>query len=623
MDAFVPRHDDDSLPWVRGSSLNPYHAGKLSHMARLAVAVVLLSASLALAREPVPQFAFASQHPDAALVQARSLIDRDELTQAESAARSYVTAHRDSADAHSLLAFVLLRQGNARASLAEFDETVRLRQPTITDLQIAGADSLLLEDYPAAVKSLSTAVELSTGDSRALSLLGRAQFGAGQYEASAQSFLRAVKADPKNALAYDQLGRAYERLGKPGEALGAYRAAVAMEEAAADPDAAPYLHLGALLASGNKQNEAIRYLDRAAQIAPSDASAHLQLGRAYLAVNQLPQAQTELERAAALAPRDVSAHTLLAELYGKLDLRDKARAETERAAELSSAELAPEMPLEHARSLLEAGRPGEAEQETRRYLEGHSSDPEAHSLLGYLLFREQQPGASLAEYTEAAKYRRPTAADLQVVASDYVLLGDYVDADKWFSKAVEWEPKNPQLRYHLGRTKYSENRFAEAVRAFTDCLKLDPKNVKAEDNLGLSYEGLGRTDDAIAAYQQAIAWQADNSLTDAGPYINLGSILVDNNRLEEAIRYLTRATAIAPRDGKAHRAMGKAYLHLNRVAEARAELETAVELEPRNAPLHFMLGQAYRKQGLREKAKAEFDRYAALTGTHSTPQAER
>src|SRR5207253_6310161 len=65
--------------------------------------------------------------------------------------------------------------------------------------------------------------------------------------------------------------------------------------------------------------------------------------------------------------------------------------------------------------------------------------------------------------------------------------------------------------YYLGRAKYNENRFAEAVNAFQQCLTLDSKNVKAEDNLGLSYAGLDRNEEAIVAYKNAIAWQSGRS----------------------------------------------------------------------------------------------------------------
>lgn len=276
--------------------------------------------------------------------------------------------------------------------------------------------------------------------------------------------------------------------------------------------------------------------------------------------------------------------------------------------------------LTEARALLDQGKVTQAESTVRGYLESQTDSADAHYLLGYILFKKQDARSSLAEYTEGAKYRKPSAAELEVVASDYVLLKDYPDADKWFTKAVEWNPRNVLGWYYLGRTKYNENRFEEAIAAFQQCLKLNPKDVKAEDNLGLSYEGLNRTEQAVAAYRTAIEWEMDSAVKNAGPFLNLGSLLVDSDRLEEGLPHLLEAARLDPGDYRTHRQLGKAYTRLNQLEKARTELERATELAPQNAPVHFMLAQVYRKQGLMDKAKIENDRYTALVGSSSTPK---
>ncbi|MBV9676469.1 MAG: tetratricopeptide repeat protein [Acidobacteriaceae bacterium] len=259
----------------------------------------------------------------------------------------------------------------------------------------------------------------------------------------------------------------------------------------------------------------------------------------------------------------------------------------------------------------------EAEGAARKYLAEHADSADGHYLLGYILFRRARASASLAEYTEGAKYRKPSAADLQVVGADYVVLGDFPDADKWFTKSVEWNPASVLGWYYLGRTKYNENRFEEAVVAFQRCLKLDDKHVKAEDNLGLSYQALGRLDDALQAYRNAIDWQSDAKVKNPGPFIDIGGLFLETNQPEKAVEYLQKALEIAPDDPKAHQQLGKAYFNLNNLPKALVELEKAVQLAPNNAPVHYILAQVYRKQGLGEKAKGEFDRYTKLSATHS------
>jgi tetratricopeptide (TPR) repeat protein len=300
--------------------------------------------------------------------------------------------------------------------------------------------------------------------------------------------------------------------------------------------------------------------------------------------------------------------------------------------------------LAEAQSLLHAGKVSEAETTTRQFLQGHADSADGHFLLGYILFREIQTQArakgtmqdsvdtslaqfrdahakaSLAEFTLGAKYHEPGAFDLKIVALDYVLLGDDADADKWLTHSIERNPADSDAWYNLGRTKYTENRFEEAVHAFEECLKLAPKNVRAEDNLGLSYYGLGRADDALAAYKTAIEWQSQAAQKDPEPFIDLGTLYLEQNRPKDALPYLLEATRVAPGDAKGHEKLGKAFSQLDELPKAQSELEKAVELAPKVASLHYMLGQVYRREGLTDKAKAEFQRTEELNGTHSSSQ---
>src|SRR5207244_4866141 len=138
-------------------------------------------------------------------------------------------------------------------------------------------------------------------------------------------------------------------------------------------------------------------------------------------------------------------------------------------------------PLAEVRSLLEKGSTSEADHLVRQYLQTHPDSADGHFLLGHILFREiqsearletplqgvqvlgagvpparhgeEKARASLAEFTAGAKFHDPSAADLKVVALDYVLLGDYVDADKWLTKMLLWTPSDADGWYLLGRTK--------------------------------------------------------------------------------------------------------------------------------------------------------------------------
>jgi tetratricopeptide (TPR) repeat protein len=281
--------------------------------------------------------------------------------------------------------------------------------------------------------------------------------------------------------------------------------------------------------------------------------------------------------------------------------------------------------LQQSRSLVEKGDFKQAERLVREYLDQHANSADGHFLLGFILFKQDKPHASLSEYTAGAKFRNPSANDLQIVGLNYVLLQDYADADHWFTRSLEFNPNNPQGWYYLGRAKYSENRFEEAISAFKECLKRDPKNIKAQDNLGLSYQALGRMNEAIAAYRDAIAWQTQTLEKYPGPFLNLGILLMEQNQVQDAISYIRKAIEISPQESRSHEQLGKAYSRLNELEEAQQELEKAVTLAPDDASVHFMLGQVYRKRGLTEKAKFELERGAALQESrqHTKPLTPR
>ena len=272
--------------------------------------------------------------------------------------------------------------------------------------------------------------------------------------------------------------------------------------------------------------------------------------------------------------------------------------------------------LQRAATALQANKLVEAETNARALLIKEPTSAEAHFLLGAILFRQGRAAESLAEYTEGARHRDPEARDLKIVALDYVLLNNYLDADKWLSKALAWNPNDAEAWYYLGRTKYCENRFEEAIAAFERCLQLDNKNIKAKANLGLSLAGLGKFAEAEAAYREAIAWQADLTVKVAEPYIDLGALFLDQGQTDEAIVVLKQAQAIAPEEPRVPELLGKAWSRQNKFEEARTQLEKAVKLTPGSAADHYLLGQVYLKLGMREKAKSELDLAAKLSTSH-------
>lgn len=273
--------------------------------------------------------------------------------------------------------------------------------------------------------------------------------------------------------------------------------------------------------------------------------------------------------------------------------------------------------LAQAHSLVNAGKLYEAELVLRKELDVDPASADAHFLLGYVLFRTHRPTESLAEFTAGAKYKHPNADELKTVASDYVMLGDFGDADKWFSQVVVIRPDDADTWYLLGRTKFSETNYSDAVSCFQRALVLRPKYVEAENNLGLAWKALNDTEKAQASFQTAIDWQGETPL-DAQPFFNLGTLLADQGDLDKAMPLLNRAAGIAPKNPAIHEELGKAYMTHQDLQKAQNELELAIALAPDISSLHYKLAQIYRKEGFADRADKEFARCEELSSTHSS-----
>ena len=261
-----------------------------------------------------------------------------------------------------------------------------------------------------------------------------------------------------------------------------------------------------------------------------------------------------------------------------------------------------------------------AESALRRYLLTHAAASEALYLLGYVLHREGKAAESLETYTKAAQHRTPAGDDLKIVGLNYVLLNDYPDAIKWLEKAVEAEPRNKEAWYFLGRAYYTRSRIGEARKAFLTVLELDPRDTKAENNLGLILESEAQPDAAMDAYRNAIHWQEQSVRPSEQPFLNLGSLLMEQSRVGEAIPLLQKATELAPANAICRLKLGTAYLRLGKLTDAQRNLEKAAQLAPDDPAAHFQLGKLYKEMKALDRAKAEFDRTSELQSRAASPK---
>ncbi|HWC77672.1 MAG TPA: tetratricopeptide repeat protein, partial [Blastocatellia bacterium] len=129
-----------------------------------------------------------------------------------------------------------------------------------------------------------------------------------------------------------------------------------------------------------------------------------------------------------------------------------------------------------------------------------------------------------------------------------------------------------------------------------------PNNSIVANNLGNEFVARGEFDRAIEIYQRVL----ENKPTFWLANYNLGYSYYKLDRLDEAERYLTRATEIKRSDPDQYVYLGLTQMKAGRLSEAATNIRRAIERKPDAFGYHFALGSVLKKSGDLEGALEQF-----------------
>jgi len=161
---------------------------------------------------------------------------------------------------------------------------------------------------------------------------------------------------------------------------------------------------------------------------------------------------------------------------------------------------------------------------------------------------------------------------------------------------------------------FFHQQFAQAVPAFRRVLAANPDTVDAWDNLGQSLESLGRFDEALAAYQQAMKVSGGVSHV----AISTGALLLRMGRLDEAQRHAELARPIST--ASADSLLAEIALARHQPAAAEQAARAAVAAEGEDMAPRLTLARVLVAEGRLPEALAETDQVLAELGKRAAGQ---
>ena len=268
-----------------------------------------------------------------------------------------------------------------------------------------------------------------------------------------------------------------------------------------------------------------------------------------------------------------------------------------------------------AAPIAEALRAGDYARAEALLVEAAEARPESADvlrLLGGVFFVRGRPLNAAVALKKAEAIEPLDERSRFTLVMSYVVLGRQDWARPELETLTKAAPRNPLYLYWVARLDYDDGQYADAVEGLLRAIELDPGFMKAHDNLGLCYEALGRSDEAIRSFEEAIRLNRESQPRSPWPALNLGLLLTRLDRLDAAAARFREAARDDPGFPQAHYQLGLVLDKTGRGQEAIPELQEAARLDETYAEPHFALARLYRRAGDREKAQRALQRFQRI-----------
>jgi Flp pilus assembly protein TadD len=305
--------------------------------------------------------------------------------------------------------------------------------------------------------------------------------------------------NPTAWVAMNNLAVALNAEGNPQEAVRWYREALRVRPVY--PEAQSNLGV-ALVAMGDAKG-AIRHLEEALSIWPAYANGRNNLGTARETAGDVPEAIRQYREAVRLDPDHAQARNNLARLLARTGGSEEALHHHREAVRIR-----PDWAEAHrdlGTTLASAGRVPEAIASFQEALRLQPGDAASSNGLGMALASSGRLEEATRRFEEAVRADPLLAEAHNNLGTSLATRGDLDGAVRHFEEAARLRPDDAGARKNLGTAALSRGDVAGAERHLREAVRLAPDDPQAHDLLGVALGRMGRLDEAIRAFERALA----------------------------------------------------------------------------------------------------------------------
>lgn len=239
---------------------------------------------------------------------------------------------------------------------------------------------------------------------------------------------------------------------------------------------------------------------------------------------------------------------------------------------------------------------------------------ELHDLLASVSERGGDRLAAAEEYQRAA-HMDPTEEHLFDWGDNLLELHAYEEAAQVFTAGVERHPESARLHVGLAIAQYSRGAHEEAVRSFCRAADLAPSDPRPYQFLGEMYGVVpslgGEITERLARFAKA---HPRNAVAQYHYAMSLWKgVATPPTDLRPVEALLRRAVALDRKFAKGFLELGILLSDQQRYQDAVAQLQAAARLEPDLAQAHYRLAQAYQRTGQKALAGKELEIFEKIS----------
>lgn len=173
------------------------------------------------------------------------------------------------------------------------------------------------------------------------------------------------------------------------------------------------------------------------------------------------------------------------------------------------------------------------------------------------------------------------------------------------------EQKDPVALFNQGQDAHEKGDLAKAIALYEEAIKIAPEFPEAEYQRGAALQTLGKDAEAEKAFRRALELRENWNL----PLLNLGEVLVKNNKFSEAETVLNKVISLEPNNPQAYLALTELRLKTKASPDVLKNLLAKlqdVSAKNSNASIWAARGAIERNLGDKNAAKSSLNRALSL-----------